>query len=80
MRTKGEQILLGDFNLHHPYWGGVAITNVDEVADDLICAIETAGLSLAIEMGIEMWAKGTLINTLDLVFISPWITNRLLQN
>ena len=80
MKTKGKQILLGDFNLHHPFWGGIAVTSADETADDLIRTTEAAGLSLATEVGMEMWAKGTSTSTLDLVFTSPWITDRLLQN
>ena len=54
------------------------MTSTDNAADDLICATETAGLSLATKAGMEMWAKGTLRSILDLVFISPWISNRLL--
>ena len=80
LRTEGEQILLGDFNLHHPFWGGAAVTSADEAADDLIRATEVAGLSLATEAGMETWAKGTSTSTLDLVFTSPWITDRLLQS
>jgi len=41
------------------------------MVDDLIYAIEAVNLNLAIEIGIKMWAKGTLSNTLDLVFTSP---------
>ena len=71
LRAKGEYILLGDFNLHHPFWGGVAVTSADDAADDLIHAIEAAGLSLATKAGMETWVKGILRSTLDLVFISP---------
>ena len=70
LRTKGEHILLGDFNLYHPFWGGVAVISADDAADDFICTTEVAGLSLAIEAGMEMWAKGTLTSMLDLVFTS----------
>src|SRR5713101_6315702 len=54
--------------------------SADNTADDLICATEAAGLSLATGAGMETWAKGMLRSTLDLVFTSPWITNRLLQS
>ena len=47
------------------------MTSTDDAADDLIYAIEAAGLSLATKAGIETWAKGMLRSTLDLVFISP---------
>jgi len=78
LRAKGEYILLGDFNLYHFFWGGIAVISTDNMVDDLIYAIETASLSLAIEVGMKMWAKGMLRSILDLVFTSLWITNRLL--
>ncbi|OCK91138.1 uncharacterized protein K441DRAFT_730728, partial [Cenococcum geophilum 1.58] len=53
LKAEGEHILLGDFNLHHPFWGGVAVTSVDDAADNLIRAIEVAGLSLATKAGME---------------------------
>ena len=80
LRTKREHILLEDFNLHHPFWGSVTITSADNVVDDLICATEATGLSLATEVGMEIWAKSTLTSILDLVFTSLWITDRLLQS
>ena len=80
LRTKGEHILLEDFNLHHSFWRGVAVISADNTADDLIRATEAAGLSLATGAGMEMWAKGMLRSILDLVFTFPWITNRLLQS
>jgi len=71
LRAEGEHILLGDFNLHHPFWGGVTVTCADNAADDLIRATEAAGLSLATEAGMETWVKGISRSTLDLVFTSP---------
>ena len=45
--------------------------SVDDVVDNFICVIETAGLSLAIKASIKTWAKGTSKSMLDLVFTSP---------
>ena len=56
------------------------MTSVDDAANNLIYVTMTAGLSLATEAGIEMWAKNILISILDLVFTSLWITDRLLQS
>ena len=44
--------------------------STDDVVDNLIRAIEVAGLSLATKAGTEMWVKGMLRSTLDLVFTS----------
>ena len=70
LKTKREYILLRDFNLHHPFWRGVAITSTDNIADDFIHTTKAASLSLAIKIGIETWAKSTLTSTLNLMFIS----------
>ena len=45
--------------------------SVDNAVDNLIHAIEVAGLNLATKAGMETWVKGILRSTLDLVFISP---------
>ena len=50
---KKKHILLGDFNLHHPFWGGIAIISADDVIDNLIHAIKAVGLSLAIKVGTK---------------------------
>ena len=54
--------------------------SADNVADNLICVTEAAGLSLATKADMETWAKSTLTSILDLVFTSLWITDRLLQS
>ena len=80
LKTKEKHILLGDFNLHHPFWGGVTIISADDIANNFICATKAIGLNLVIKVGIKTWAKGTSTSTLNLVFTSFWITNKLLQN
>ena len=32
---SSEQILLGDFNLHHPMWGGTDVRHIDPESADL---------------------------------------------
>jgi hypothetical protein len=36
---KGDELVIGDFNLHHPMWGGPD-TAIDNAADDLIDDME----------------------------------------
>ena len=78
LRAEREYILLGDFNLHYFFGGGIAVINADNLVDNFIRVTEATSLSLAIKVGIKTWAKGTLSSTLDLVFTSFWIINRLL--
>jgi len=54
LKAEGEHILLGNFNLHHPFWGGIIVIYADNVVDNLIRAIEVASLSLATKAGMEM--------------------------
>ena len=53
LKAKGEYILLGDFNLHYPFQGGIVVISTDNAVNDLIRAIEVVGLSLATKVGIE---------------------------
>ena len=54
LRTNRKHILLGDFNLHHPFWRGVAVINADNAVNNFIYTIKAAGLNLAIKAGIKM--------------------------
>ena len=33
LQDPGEHILLGDFNLHHPYWGGAGVRGQHEASE-----------------------------------------------
>ena len=42
-----EGVLLGDFDLHHPSWGGKQVQCADEAAQELIDMTTQQGLCLA---------------------------------
>jgi len=46
-----ECMLLGDFNLHHPSWGGQRVQRVDEAARELIDMTAQRGICLATSQG-----------------------------
>ena len=46
-----EHVLLGDFNLHHPSWGGERVQRADEAARELIDITTHQGLCLATSQG-----------------------------
>ena len=57
----GEHILLGDFNLHHPMWGGVLLPTQHALSDDLIDITLRTSLQLILPPGSITWhARQTL--------------------
>ncbi len=45
-----EHIILGDFNLHHPVWGGMEAKN-DRDVESLLAIVEQHGLHLFLKTG-----------------------------
>ena len=52
--TKRELILLGDFNLHHPWWGG-ALCALDDLGEDLLAIMEENNIDLVLLQGSITW-------------------------
>jgi hypothetical protein len=63
-----EHILLGDFNLHHPKWGGNLIQTQHKAADTFIEIIKEKRLHLLTEPGAITWETSRSCQTLDLTF------------
>lgn len=75
-----SQILLGDFNLHHPRWGGNQTFSYHRMAEELISTTSQAGLLLATEPGTVTWERqGSSCQTLDLVFLTRNLHQRVLS-
>jgi exonuclease III len=79
LHQDGEHILVGDFNLHHPLWGGIGSPTQHTVADALIEHTAEAGLSLALPQGSITWETRGASSTIDLVFASESIHQRILH-
>ncbi|KAJ5195637.1 uncharacterized protein N7498_009075 [Penicillium cinerascens] len=62
-------LIVGDFNLHHPYWGGDGVQQ-DEAADDWLDAAEMRALDLWLKPGSITRMQAGSRSTLDLVFAS----------
>ena len=75
LRKPGEHLLLGDFNLHHPIWGGVVVPTQHALADDLIEITQQANMQLILPQGTITWRRNNSQSTLDLAFATPWTTN-----
>jgi hypothetical protein len=78
LQEPGEHMVVGDFNLHHPNWGGVGVARSPQ-AYELIRIMEANGLSLALPPGTRTRVLGEQRTTIDLVLTSPGITRRTLE-
>ncbi|KAJ5876528.1 uncharacterized protein N7529_002112 [Penicillium soppii] len=76
LNPRDQIILLGDFNLHHPAWGGID-SRQDPGSDKLIELCDAADLDLWLEPGTITRDQNGDQTTIDLFFGSPTLTDRL---
>jgi len=74
--AAGEVILLGDFNAHHPAWGGVQAASETQ-AEHLLYATRAHGLRLITPARYPTWKRGTQESVIDLTFATDTISNRI---
>ena len=77
--ASGEHIVLGDFNLHHPYWSGPTRLTQHAAADTLIDVIDSAELSLTLLRGSITWEARGSQSIIDLIFMSETMASRLVH-
>ena len=77
LNGPGEHILLGDFNLHHPHWGGARVRGQHEASEQLLDIIESKNLSLTLPRGTVTWEARNSFSTIDLVFMTEDLVERL---
>ncbi|CAG7561948.1 unnamed protein product [Fusarium equiseti] len=72
---KGDNILLGDSNLHHPLWSGEGKGNVTKESRIFADRVQRLGLELQTKRGEITWSNSTdtakRSSTIDLTFASP---------
>lgn len=74
-----ENIVIGDFNLHHPLWNGPSRPTCHAAADILLDIARTHSLELTTPEGTVTWkARGTH-STIDLTFVTSTLENRVLR-
>lgn len=72
MLQGGEHLVVGDFNLHHPLWGGTAVERSDAGALQIVETIEAGTLQLLSVPGVPTREKhGNQPSTLDLTLATP---------
>ena len=70
VNAEGKHILLGDFNLHHPYWSGPSRPTQHVAADQLLELLEEKNFSLTLPRGTITWEARSSYSTIDLVFMT----------
>lgn len=76
LTVGGEHIVLGDFNLHHPLWGGTRAFTQDAMADNLIDIVEAAHMDLTLPAGTITWEARKSSSTIDLIFMTENLQNK----
>jgi exonuclease III len=79
LEQDGEHIVLGDFNLHHPLWCGPRNPATHKAADTLVDTLQQYDLSLTLPHGTVTWEARGAASTIDLVFTSLGLQNRVLE-
>lgn len=72
-----EHILLGDFNLHHPYWSEPSRLTQHAAVDQLLDIIGAANMELIFSPGTVIWKARQSSSTIDLVFLSAKLVPKL---
>ena len=75
--ANAKHIVVGDFNLHHPYWSGPSRPSQHAAADQLLDIIEEADLELVLLPGTITWEARQSCSTIDLVFLSADLVPKL---
>ena len=76
--AEGEIILLGDFNAHHPAWGGIHVEREPQ-ASHLLQETQRRGLHLITPRGEATFKRGTRESVIDLTFMTEGIKRRVIQ-
>jgi len=79
LHMSGESILVGDFNLHHSTWGGPSYPRQHLLSNELIKMTTNIGASLALPRGTITRDYQGSQTTIDLVFTTDGIMNRLIR-
>jgi len=79
LSEPGEHVVVGDFNLHHPRWGGQGCVSQDAAADIFIRLTDRFNLEYTLEPGTITREVANSATTIDLVLASPSLSARLVH-
>ena len=75
--VEAHHILLGDFNLHYPFWNDSLKSTHHLAADHLLEIVDNKNLSLTLPKSTITWEAKNSSSTIDLVFMSEYLAERL---
>jgi hypothetical protein len=70
--------MVGDFNLHHPYWGGLRVQMPDPEVEEALQIIEEYQLGLLYKPGTTMFRVRDMEMTIDLSLATPGLQDSLI--
>jgi hypothetical protein len=79
LEMPGEPLILGDFNLHHPLWGGDRVQRAHIGAEPLCDRILSQQLYLLLPPGTITREKGNQQSTLDLALCTSRLASEILN-
>ena len=74
-----EQMVLGDFNLHHTMWGGDEVSQSEQEAEELIDIMASSEMTTTLPPGTTTYEEGLARTTIDLCWMSFGLLDRLIQ-
>ncbi|GKT39838.1 Rpb7-binding protein seb1 [Colletotrichum spaethianum] len=75
----GEQIVAGDFNLHHELWGGSNIRARDREATELLDLMDDMNLTSQLQPGTVTYEEGNRRTTIDLCLVTVGLVDRIIR-
>jgi ribonuclease HI len=75
-----EQIALGDFNLHHRFWGGSRVQREEQEAKDLLEIMENLDMTSMLEPGTITYEEGDGRSTIDLCWTTLGMVDRVIKS
>lgn len=73
-------MLLGDFNLHHPLWGGLNREVTDLESEDLIDIIGDFALYSTLPPGTVTYKEGRSQTTIDLCLVTTGLIDKVTKS
>lgn len=77
--TNGPYVVVGDFNLHNPIWGGISPQTMTNEAAPLLEIMEECNLTSCLPQGTITWRRNDQNSCIDLVLASHEITERIIH-
>ena len=75
-----EQIALGDFNLHHRFWGGPRVRHEEQEAKDLLEMMENLDMTSMLAPGTITYEEGDGTSTIDLCWTTLGMVDRTIRS